>query len=671
MSMPSPRANLWLLALTSVSLVALSSALQAQEVKDSDEVISLGVIHLVSDGQDNVEATGGTEVDAGDLARLQPADVSDLFSRESSISVSGGGGAAKRVSVLGIEQSLLATSVDGVPQGATAWHHTGSNVVDPAFLKAVKVEAGAAAADAGFSAAAGSLRYETVGAEDLLEDGQDIGSRIGISYGTNGRGTALNLANYGRLNGFDWFVMVNGSEGKDYKDGNGEISPGTKAAGRNALAKFGYEAEGHRLELGFERSRDDADRLQRPNLGNPGSRTLHPLKVSRDTVKLSYTTTDASDFWDPEVSFYLSDYEYWRNDYSPSFAGDATFSERQFGGKAQNTFDLGVGRITAGVDFNSHDYSVDNYADLMDTRYTRYRDFSTQQIGLFAQGRFEFENGVSLSTGARLDSHQFDDWNGKRFSETGTSLNATLAYRVNDTVEVFAGASDTWLGYVVGDYGYLHARLAAFESAPGLQPGEAKNYKLGANFGGDNWQAGVTLFDTKVRNLFDYGSARSATELTNKSAEFRSKGFTLNAAYDFGDTQIGATYTKADVTADGIDLAPSNGEFFTPVGEQATLYVDHHLANWEMTIGASASWAGSLAETRKDATVYKALEGYTFVNAYAEWTPSAHEGLAVRLGVDNLFDAQYTERSGFGSNNTLNPVYAPGRTLALNASLKF
>lgn len=605
------------------------------------------------------------------LARMKPDDVSDLFSRDSSVSVSGGGGAAKRVSVLGIEQSLLATSVDGVPQGATAWHHTGSNVIDPAFLKSVKIEAGAAAADAGFGAGAGSLRYETVGAQDLLEDGKTVGSRIGLSYGSNGRGSALSLANYGRYKGFDWFVMANGTDGKDYKDGKGVVSPGTKAAGRNALVKLGFETEGHRLEFGYEHSHDEADRLQRPNLGNPSSTSLHPLKVNRDTLKLSYKATETTELWDPEVSLYLSNYGYTRDDYSTDFAGDAIFGEQQFGGKVQNTLQLGFGQITAGVDFNSHGYAVDNYAKPTDTAYTRYRDFSTQQMGLYAQGRFEFENGLSLSTGARLDKQRFDDWNGKRFSDSGTSVNGTLAYRLNDRVEVFAGASDSWLGYVVGDYGYLHARVKDFQSAPDLQSGQAKSYKLGANFGGDSWQAGVTLFDTRVRNLFDYGAAKSATVLTNKSAEFQSKGFTLNAKYGFGTTQVGASYTKADITADGSDLAPSNGEFFTPVGQQATLYIDHALVEWDLNLGASAGWAGSLPETKKDATIYKAMEGYTFVNAYAEWAPSAHQGLGLRLGVDNIFDQKYTERSGFGSNTRLNPVYATGRTVTLKASLQF
>src|SRR5690606_35347454 len=184
-----------------------AAALHAQEADGATQETTLGTITVISQGKDNVEATGGTVVTEEDIETLKPADVSELFSRESSVTVSGGGGPSKRIHVLGMEQSNLAVTVDGVPQTATSWHHTGSNVIDPAFLKRVEVEAGAAAADSGFAAAAGAIRYETVGALDLLEDGKDIGARFGLSWGSNGRGVSGSAAGYGRHEGFDWFVM--------------------------------------------------------------------------------------------------------------------------------------------------------------------------------------------------------------------------------------------------------------------------------------------------------------------------------------------------------------------------------------------------------------------------------------------------------------------------------
>ena len=192
-----------ILPLAGVSLLAMTAALQAEDARKQDEVTTLETVTIINRGRENVVATGGTVVSREELDRLMPTNVSELFSRQSSIAVSGGGGPSERIHVFGMEQSNLAVTVDGVPQTATSWHHTGSSVVDPVFLKRVEVEAGAAAADSGFAAAAGAVRYETVGAKDLLEEGKDFGARFGTTVGSNGRGVAGNAAAYGRIGDFD------------------------------------------------------------------------------------------------------------------------------------------------------------------------------------------------------------------------------------------------------------------------------------------------------------------------------------------------------------------------------------------------------------------------------------------------------------------------------------
>lgn len=563
-----------------------------------------------------------------------------------------------------MEQSALAVSVDGVPQVATSWHHTGSNVIDPAFLKRVEVEAGAAAADSGFAAAAGAVRYETVGAADLLEDGQTIGGRVGLSYGTNGRGFASSLAGYGRHNGFDWFVMLHGANGDNYEDGDGNEVLGTEPAALNVLSKFGYEFEDHRIELSYENSRDDAERLIKMNMGLVGDE-IYPLRIDRETLKISYTSTNPTANWDPEVTLYLSQHDYWRPNYTTRTNGNMILNEDLFGGKVQNTFDVGLGRVTAGIDFGQHDYHVDNYGNLT----PQYRDFSTSQVGAFVQGRFEFDHGISLSTGMRYDSHRFTDWNSDRFTDSGASANATLSWRMNDNVEFFVGASETWLGYVINDYAYLHARDASFITDPDFKPGKAENYKIGANVAGDNWRGGITFFDTRLNNMPDYNSP----SLNNDPNEYRSKGFTLNAQYDVGATRLGATYTKADVTNGGIAAQP-NSSLIMPVGKTATFYVDHELTAWNARIGASVKWAGREHSEAAAADNFYEQPSYTVVDAYGEWSPASYENVVVRLGVENLFNEQYSERSGYGARDArggIDPVFAPGRTITLGATVKF
>ncbi len=167
------------------------------------------------------------------------------------------------------------------------------------------------------------------------------------------------------------------------------------------------------------------------NMGLPGD-TEYPLEVARDSVNIKYTRTDATDMWDPEVQFYYNRNDYWRNDYQNRTNGNMILKEDLYGGKLQNTFTIDYGKITAGIDFGKHDYNTDNYGH----NDRRYRKFNTQQVGAFTQGRFEFDNGFSLSTGARYDYSRFADWNDEVFSDSGASVNGTLSYKFNEHIEV-------------------------------------------------------------------------------------------------------------------------------------------------------------------------------------------------------------------------------------------
>ncbi|MFV0428736.1 MAG: TonB-dependent receptor domain-containing protein [Arachnia sp.] len=650
------------LILSSASGLALCSAAAAQETIVLDPIF----VTLVEDGQENVEATGGAEITEADIEALQPQNVTELFSRESSVTVAGGGGPARRIHVLGMEQSNLAVSIDGVPQVATSWHHTGSSVFDPAFLKSVEVEAGAAAADSGFAAAAGAVRYTTVSALDLLEPGRTVGGRARLSYGTNGRGVSGSLAGFGQYNGFDYLLMLSGQDGDDYESGDGTTILGTRPAASGALAKLGYQTDEHRIELTYQHDSDKADRTIKMNLGLASDTDLYPMDVTRDVVKLTYTSVAPTATWDPTVEIYYSNNAYWRPDYATGTRatnGDMDLDEDQLGGKIQNVFSLAMGSVTTGIDFNQHDYSVDAYGDNMDG----VRSFSTSQIGAYMQARLELGR-FDLSTGARFDAQRFDDWNGERHDDAGASYNATLSYAITDGLEVFAGASRTWLGYVIGDYAYLHARSGP--AADGYYPvgdfgtGEAENFKVGFNYSNGAFNGGVTYFDTTVNGRPLYGSA----SLTN-DAKMESKGITLNASRSYGAGRVGFTYTAVDTKYDGADSVP-DGSSFMPVGDTASIYIDHTLPAYDLTVGATAKWAAGIAYDDP----FVDQDSYTVVNTYASWTPPALRGATLRLGVDNLFDETYYERSSYAESSArggIAPIYAPGRVISVSASMDF
>ncbi|TNE69061.1 MAG: TonB-dependent receptor [Rhodobacteraceae bacterium] len=652
-------------ALCGVSYAAFASAGFAQDAFELDMI----TVSLVDEGQENVEATGGALISEEELEALQPQNVSELFARESAVTVSGGAGPSKRIHVFGMEQSNLAVTVDGVPQGGTSWHHTGSNVVDPAFLKSVEVEAGAAAADAGFAAAAGAVRYETVSAFDLLAEGEVAGGRVNLTYGDNGQGLSGSLASFGVYGAVDWMVMIHAQDGDNYKAGNGEEMPGTEPAAKGILSKFGYEFGTSRLELAYERSEDDADRVIKMNMDLNHDDTVYPLDVTRDTISLKYTSTAPTDLWDPEVMIYATQNDYWRPNYVVGGRnGDMVLDDDAIGGVVKNTFTLDAGTITAGLDFAQTDYSIDNYGDVANT--PRLQKLTTKQIGAFAQGRFAFASGIDLSTGLRADYHRLEDMDGQTFNDTGLSANATVSYEIVPGLEVFAGGSRTWLGYDIGEFGLMHAR--DYDFGADYKAGSATNFKLGFNGSLGDFSGGITYFDTKIKDLANYDSSNDEV---NNSGEVRSKGVTLNGQYNWGSGRFGASYTKADVTEDGDFVIPDGGTVM-PVSDVATLYVDQELPAANMTLGATVEWAGKLDDDLMESAGYEAHASYTVVNAYAEWQPPQIEGAKVRLGVDNLFDETYYERSSYvyreiSATRTVYPAYASGRTVSLSLTLDF
>src|SRR5690606_20305721 len=181
---------------------------------------------------------------------------------------------------------------------------------------------------------------------------------------------------------------------------------------------------------------------------------------------------------------------------------------------------------------------------------------------------------------------------------------------------------------------------------------------------------GITFFDTRIDGLPDYSTGN---RLSNDPNEYRSRGVTLNAGYRWNNTSIGASYTRADVTVGGISALPNSGTFM-PVGDMATFYIDHELPDYNLKLGATVAWAGKIKDAVATAGGFHDQPAYTVVNAYAEWNPPINENITLRVGVENLFDEVYYERSSFARSDNrggIDPVYAPGRTFTFHTAITF
>jgi hemoglobin/transferrin/lactoferrin receptor protein len=128
------------------------------------------------------------------------------------------------------------------------------------------------------------------------------------------------------------------------------------------------------------------------------------------------------------------------------------------------------------------------------------------------------------------------------------------------------------------------------------------------------------------------------------------------------------------VTTDG-DFALPGGGSFMPIGDMASVYVDHVIPQYDLKLGATLEWADELSDDAMKAANFKAHDSYSVVNAYAEWSPEQLQGGMLRLGVDNLFDETYYERTSYViravPGRDIQPAYAPGRTVSISFTKSF
>lgn len=111
-----------------------------------------------------------------------------------------------------------------------------------------------------------------------------------------------------------------------------------------------------------------------------------------------------------------------------------------------------------------------------------------------------------------------------------------------------------------------------------------------------------------------------------------------------------------------------------PIGDMATLFIDQEIPDYNMKVGATLAWAGRISDEAATAANFYDQPAYTVVNAYAEWNPPAVKNMTLRVGVENLFNENYYERTSFAPSQNrggIDAVWAPGRTFTFQTAFKF
>lgn len=612
---------------------------------------------------------GRTTITAQDLERRNPTSLQQVFAGEPGIRVGSSVPMSQKVYVNGVEETNLAVSIDGSRQNNKVFHHNGTTLIDPSFLKVVRVDAGVAPADAGPGALAGAIAYETKDARDFLsEDG--VGAFVKSTLNTNGPVLTTNLAGYGMQQGLEALGYVNYGKGGRFKAGNGDEVAGTGTDIVSGLGKAAIETDGgNRFQISYERVYDDAARPFRANVGGIAGRPPWEPKVrdytlDRQNTVFTYTTTQPTDLWDPKVVM-----AYGRTDVETpiflrpvppstvpgSFPGKGKTDS--LNGKVENRFSFGFGSITAGTDFYRDEGT---YGDETFSATEKANNF-----GLYAQARVEPWERLRLSFGLRGDRQKFEGTTGEEWTNSGISHNASGEFDlIPEFLTAKAGYSHSWAGIPLAENFIMNS---AWRYGTGPEPATADNVTAGLEARYQGFTVEGRVFRTDID---DARAARFAVASATLSRDVESKGYELGAGYSWNEGYVRAKFADIDVTIDGQPADSDTGTYLaTPMGQIITLGGAQSIATWDMTVGADMEIVLDYDEVQAG---QRPLDGYEVFNVFAEYRPAQYSNLSFRLDVRNLFDATYADRATYGQEfGTVTPLYQPGRSFLISASAKF
>lgn len=648
------------------ALLATTMLVGAASPALAQQVIELSPVEVEGKAPRAVETT--SQIDQAEIDKEEPKDLRQLFRQDPAVMVSGGSSAAQKFYVHGIEQSNLNVSVDGATQRSNIWHHNGSMTLDPMFLKSVQVEAGVAPADAGPGALAGAVQMETKDAKDMLLPGQDMGATLMASYNTNSQSFRTTGAAYGAQDGFEVLGILTRNMGENYINGDGNGEPGTKDHLQSGLAKLAYEnAGGHRFGVSGEYADDNAVRRMRPNLGEVTQgtgRLLNTTHATRLTTGISYETTAPTHTYDPKVNLYYNRVGLQRpNDTNQTAVASGVFNSNieTMGLKAQNTFAIPSGKLTAGIDFENTDAFVRRYLQKTDA------DEQARNYGAFVQARVSPWTDWKLSTGLRADYQTYHTVDEKDFNNFGLSPNASAEYAFTPALSAFGGYSYVFGGLALPETGLLHAYQMT--TSDDVKPTRSHNFRTGLRYGDSGLKLEGALFRTQMYDTLMYNTTNS---IRVNGPSLRSQGIDLSGSYEWANAKLWSKYNFTQARYASRMALPSDYNLATTVGHLLNLGAEYTIEPIRLTVGGSAEMAKGIQDEALVRANYQPMKGYAVFDLFGQWQPlETNENWTVKLEANNVLDKKYVARGSYTAANNITPVYEEGRAFLLSTTVKF
>ena len=478
---------------------------------------------------------------------------------------------------------------------------------------------------------------------------------------------------------------------------NGEVVEGTDGEVRglkgeldDGLIKIGWTiAENQRVKFGYERYVDEGDYSYRPDMGLATDTAIadslsvplvYPTEFTRDTYTLNYDLDLGNTTL--KASLYQNESSLWRdetglNSWRPPAA---TLNE----GRADNTGAnaIAITELDGDVEQTlTYGFEVIQYETHYIVDGVELGGEQSTISAIYIQDRIALENGVVIIPGVRYESTSLeavvvDD----TFSKATGAL--AIEYQANEHLLLSVSATELFKSPELSEV-FIGAGTNDLENAD-IEAEEGYNAQIAAAYQNGGFDAGVTLFQTKIEDyIFDNNPVPNSRQyLKDNVGHMFIDGVEMYAGYAANQWEWLITYSndESDLKAfseyaslDGARIDRQQGETLTLSASYDVVAADLTLY-WDMQIVGSVEDGPALG----GAGVNNSKDSFNVQNVSARWTPGQLEGFAVTVGVDNLFDEFYASHSS-QTGTTFHPLfgslylmdYEPGRNVKASVSYQF
>ncbi|WP_404319671.1 TonB-dependent receptor domain-containing protein [Malaciobacter canalis] len=646
-------------------VIALANTVYANSLGSKINIKELTSITIVEQQEQSL--------DLQKLKKTNPRNLTDLLRHESALDIAGGSPNAKRFYIRGISEALTNITIDGAKLSKDLHQHRGGlGNIDTELLKTVSINPGVATADSGAGNLGGSIKLETVDAQDLLKDGKNYGAFIKSGFNNIDNSYKNSLALYGKYKNLGILLYGTKGDGDDYKTGNGRTVYGSSEEVDNYLVKLSLlNLDDHDLKISTEKNTQEG--LYQS--GGPGSdmgyhdpdgnRELERQEVERETTILNHK-------YNPSDSYINTNLKLYKNDTTLSYLERDSSSDIESEGKGvdfRNTFEFVtknfVNSLTAGVDYEKEEGT------------SQSGSVTYENKGLFLQNRIAFEK-FNLSFGARYDDFE-NDLIYKNTSDEDVSFNINADYSLTENLTFFAGYGEAVSGSNTIPVGWLSnlSQNLTFNGSntSSLDSQKSKKIEFGTAWQrsnifskDDNLGLKLTLFKTDIKNPIVVGTGGNmgapVSDIVNDD-DIESKGFELSTNYTIENLNMSLSYSHTDVEQNGETLIGTTKRLAGSYGDRVVADFNYKPSN-NLTFGYTLTGVLENDDTTDNAN-NKA--GYAVHDISASYTPIEFKNLTFSIAINNLFDKEYSAHTSLTSNSEA--VGEPGRDIRVNLKYTF